>query len=86
MPDHFDAAVAGAGILGLAHAYQLARRGFVTLSLGGDPATFYPSKEKAQLQPLSFHAYEAANCCNALAHLPQVDPLIRQLTLYRDLI
>jgi hypothetical protein len=54
-------------------AYQLAKRGFVTLSLGGDPNTYYPTKEKAQLQPLSFHAYEAANCCNALANLPQVD-------------
>ncbi len=54
-------------------AYQLARRGFVTLSLGSAPATFYPNKEKAQLQPLSFHAYVAANCHTALASLPQVD-------------
>jgi hypothetical protein len=55
-------------------AYQLARRGFVTLSLGSDPNTYYPNQEKAQLQPLSFHAYIAANCANALASLPQVDP------------
>jgi dienelactone hydrolase len=55
-------------------ARQLARRGFVALSLGGDPKSFFPSKEKAQLQPLSFHAYQAANCYNALANLPQVDP------------
>src|SRR5947209_12745687 len=55
-------------------ALQLARRGFVALSLGSAPATFYPSKEKVLLQPLSFHAYEAANCHTALAHLPQVDP------------
>ncbi len=55
-------------------AYQLAKRGFVTLSLGGDPNTYYPSKEKCRIQPLSFHAYEAANCCNALANLPNVDP------------
>jgi hypothetical protein len=54
-------------------AYQLAKRGFVTLSLGSAPATFYPNKEKAKLQPLSFHAYVAANCRNALASLPQVD-------------
>jgi hypothetical protein len=54
-------------------AYQLARRGFVTLSLGSAPATFYPNKEKAQLQPLSFHAYVAANCHTALANLPPVD-------------
>ncbi len=26
-------------------AWQLARRGFVTLSLGGDPNTYYPTKE-----------------------------------------
>ena len=55
-------------------ALQLARRGFVTLSLGSDPAASYPDKEKPQLQPLSFHAYVAANCYNALANLPQVDP------------
>jgi hypothetical protein len=55
-------------------AYQLARRGFVTLSLGSDPNTYYPSKERAQLQPLSFHAYVAANGCNLLANLPEVDP------------
>jgi hypothetical protein len=55
-------------------AYQLAKRGFITLSLGSAPATFYPNKEKAQLQPLSFHAYVASNCRNALANLPRVDP------------
>jgi hypothetical protein len=55
-------------------AYQLAKRGFVTLSLGSPPTTFYPDKEKCRLQPLSFHAYVAANCCNALSNLPQVDP------------
>jgi hypothetical protein len=55
-------------------AYQLAKRGFVTLSLGGDPNTYYPTKETCKIQPLSFHAYEAANCCNALANLKTVDP------------
>jgi Prolyl oligopeptidase family len=55
-------------------AYQLARRGFVALSLGSPPASYYPSKEKCRLQPLSYHAYVAANCYNALASLPQVDP------------
>lgn len=54
-------------------ASQLARRGFVTLSLGSPPASFYPNKEKAQLQPLSYHAYVAANCHTILAGLPQVD-------------
>ena len=55
-------------------AYQLAKRGFVALSLGSDPGGIYPAKEKAQLQPLSYHAYVAANCYNALANLPEVDP------------
>src|SRR5207237_4332957 len=54
-------------------ARQLARRGFVALSLGSPPASFYPTKDKAQLQPLSYHAYVAANCYNALATLPYVD-------------
>src|SRR5260370_41194800 len=59
---------------GCGFALQLARRGFVALSLGSAPETYYPSKEKVQLQPLSFHAYEAANCPTALTRLPQVDP------------
>lgn len=54
-------------------AWRLAKRGFVTLSLGGDPNTYYPDKESCRIQPLSFHAYEAANCCNALANLEYVD-------------
>jgi hypothetical protein len=54
-------------------AYQLARRGFVTLSLGGDPNTYYPTRETCRIQPLSFHAYEAANCCTLLANLKGVD-------------
>jgi hypothetical protein len=55
-------------------ALQLAKRGFVALSLGSTPGTFYPDKANAQLQPLMFHAYEAANCYNLLANLEQVDP------------
>jgi hypothetical protein len=54
-------------------AYQLAKRGFVTLSLGSTPETYYPDKN-TKLQPLSYHAYEAANCYQALASLPNVDP------------
>lgn len=53
---------------------QLAKRGFVVLSLGGAPETYYPSKETCEIQPLSFHAYEAANCCTALQQMPNVDP------------
>jgi len=55
-------------------AWALARRGFVTLSLGGDPNTYYPSPEQCRIQPLSFHAYEAANCCTALSNRSDVDP------------
>jgi len=54
-------------------ALQLAKRGFVALSLGSAPETYYPSKEDCKLQPLSYHGYEAANCYQALANLPQVD-------------
>lgn len=54
-------------------AWQLAKRGFVTLSLGSDPNSYYPSEDKAQLQPLSYHAYVAANCYNLLASLKMVD-------------
>ena len=55
--------------------YQLAKRGFVTLSIGspgGDARK--PETGEAQCQPLSFLAYVAANCLNALAGLPEVDP------------
>jgi hypothetical protein len=55
-------------------ARQLAKRGFVTLSLGSAPETYYPDREKCQLQPLSFHGYEAANCHAALSNLKNVDP------------
>lgn len=55
------------------YASQLARRGFVTLSLGSAPRTFYPNEKEAQLQPLSYDAYIAANCRQALANLPYVD-------------
>jgi hypothetical protein len=56
-------------------AYQLTKRGFVTLSIGspgGDARK--PDTAGNVLQPLSYLAYVAANCHNALASLPQVDP------------
>ena len=56
------------------YAPQLTRRGFVTLSIGtpgGD--AWKPETGGAVCQPLSFHAYVAANCWHALANLPQVD-------------
>ncbi len=55
-------------------AIDLAKRGFVTLALGGGSGLHYPSREKCQLQPLSFQAYEAANCCTVLQQMPNVNP------------
>jgi hypothetical protein len=55
-------------------ACQLARRGFVTLSIGspgGDARR--PDTAGAAIQPLSYLAYVGANCYHALASLPQVD-------------
>jgi hypothetical protein len=53
--------------------YQLSRRGFVTLNIGADPGSYYPDEKTAQLQPLSFLAYIAANGHTALAGRPDVD-------------
>ena len=56
------------------YALQLARRGFVTLSIGTPGGNAYrPEAGKAQCQPLSFYAYVAANCWHLLASLPDVD-------------
>jgi hypothetical protein len=55
-------------------ALQLTRRGFVTLSLGSAPETYYPNPEACKLQPLSYHAYVASNCRTALANRSDVDP------------
>ncbi|HJN11376.1 MAG TPA: dienelactone hydrolase family protein [Pirellulaceae bacterium] len=61
-------------------AVQLARRGFVALSLGTTAATeartyslYYPSIEDAQVQPLSMLACAAANAWYVLANRPEVD-------------
>ena len=54
--------------------YQLARRGFVALSIGapGGDARL-PAIGDAKCQPLSFLAYIAANCHTALSRMPEVD-------------
>ncbi|HAV64055.1 MAG TPA: hypothetical protein DCY13_17025, partial [Verrucomicrobiales bacterium] len=55
-------------------ALQLTRRGFVTLSIGtpeGD--AWRPGRGPVTSQPLSYYAYAAANCWQALAALPEVD-------------
>ncbi|MEX2591918.1 MAG: prolyl oligopeptidase family serine peptidase [Anditalea sp.] len=61
-------------------AYQLAKRGFVTLSLGTTETTdnktysiYYPSIDNAQVEPLSMLAYAAANAWHVLAKIPEVD-------------
>lgn len=61
-------------------AYQLAKRGFVTLSIGTTEATeaktyslYYPSIENAEVQPLSMLAYAAANAWHVLAKVEGVD-------------
>jgi dienelactone hydrolase len=56
-------------------ALQLAKRGFVTLSIGtpGDDA-YHPDLYGMKCQPLSQLAYIAANCHTVLAQRPEVDP------------
>lgn len=56
-------------------ALQLARRGFVTLSIGtpGDDAYNPVIPAGISVQPLSYYAYIAANCHTALAQRPEVD-------------
>ena len=62
--------------------WQLAQRGFITLSIGTPDfcslrAPYKPlydsGQKQVQLQPLSALAYVAANCYNAIASLQQVD-------------
>lgn len=61
-------------------AYQLVKRGFVTLSIGTTETTenktysiYYPNRENAQMQPLAALAYAAANAWEALAKVNEVD-------------
>jgi len=61
-------------------ALQLAKRGFVTLSIGTTDATkaktyslYHPSIDKATVQPLSMLGYAAANAWHVLASRPEVD-------------
>lgn len=61
-------------------AYQLTKRGFITLSIGTKEASlaktfalYYPSIDKATVQPLSMLAYAAANAWQVLSKVPSVD-------------
>ncbi len=66
------------------YGLQLARRGFVTLSIGtpssvdkigGDTrALLVEAGVERRWQPLTLLAYVAANCHTALAQMPEVDP------------
>lgn len=53
--------------------YQLAKRGFVALCIGEIGPVRSPTVDKNAIQPLSYLAYAAANCAEALANLKQVD-------------
>ncbi|QDT33367.1 alpha/beta hydrolase family protein [Thalassoglobus polymorphus] len=62
------------------YAYQLARRGFATLSIGTTEnsnakiySMYYPSLEDAKVQPLSMLGYAAANAYYVLANRAEVD-------------
>ncbi len=70
----------GLGKAGRDFAYQLTQRGFVTLSIGTTEATasktyalYYPSRQAAEVAPLSMLAYAAANAWHVLAARPTVD-------------
>jgi hypothetical protein len=61
-------------------AYQLTKRGFVTLSIGTTDATkaktyalYYPNIKETTVQPLSMLACAAANAWFVLANRPEVD-------------
>jgi hypothetical protein len=54
---------------------RLAERGFVALAIGSPGGNArLPDPGRDGWQPLSFLAYVSANCANALANLPEVDP------------
>ena len=83
-PDHNTPAVlvvyyepeTGVGLKGKDRdfARALAKRGFVTFSVGHDYSLYYPNREKAEIQPLSALAYGAANAFHVLANRKEVDP------------
>ena len=56
------------------YGLQLVKRGFATLSIGTPGGNAWmPELGSAACQPLSFHAYVAANVWAAMAALPEVD-------------
>ncbi len=75
---YYDAET-GAGLPGIGKelrdfGYQLTKRGFVTLSIGGfKPRRDDKSVRETDIQRLSFEAYTLANCHTALSNLPEID-------------
>ena len=70
----------GLGVENRDFAFQLAKRGFVCLSIGTTEATkattyslYYPDIDNAKIEPLSMLGYAAANAWYLLANLPEVD-------------
>jgi dienelactone hydrolase len=60
--------------------YQMVQRGFIALCVGQNPTSprpladlYYPTWDKAQLQPLSYLAYVAANAHTMLSQRKDVD-------------
>ncbi len=64
----------GRGKPGRDFGLALAKRGFVTLSIGYDPYKLPAEAQPMDLQPLSYLGYVAANARSALASRPEVDP------------
>ncbi len=70
----------GNGIALRDFAYQLTKRGFITLSLGTKDASeakrysiYYPDVDHAEVEPLSMLAYAAANAWQVLSKVEGVD-------------
>lgn len=75
-----DAAIAKHDKKNRNFAYELVKRGFITLSLGTTATTeaktyslYYPNIQHSTVQPLSVLAYAAANAWYALSKYPRVD-------------
>lgn len=64
----------GQGGAGRDFGLQLARRGFVTLSIGIQPRGLGSDQFATRVQPLSYLAHVASNAYNALAAMPGIDP------------
>jgi len=72
-----------AGIEGRPHrdyAYALAKKGYITLSLGTTEASqertyaiYHPDIDNAEVEPLSMLGYAGANAWHLLANMPEVD-------------